>query len=146
MTRVARSTSASARRVDSVLHARWRVGLCGSLELTIAPAVGVQGDGLAVASVVLTSAPALVLGASRWTLLGALEESGLEAVFVVHSVTQAENGAPEAASCPLEGFLEGSTVTVCDPSSDSPLVLTDLPQRLGLKGGTYVLESIHARF
>ena len=142
MTRVARSTSASARRVDSVLHARWRVGLCGSLELTIAPAVGVQGDGLAVASVVLTSAPALVLGASRWTLLGALEESGLEAVFVVHSVTQAENGAPEAASCPLEG----STVTVCDPSSDSPLVLTDLPQRLGLKGGTYVLESIHARF
>jgi hypothetical protein len=42
--------------------------------------------------------------------------------------------------------LIGAAITLCDPASSAPLLLTDLPLRLGLKGGTYVLESIRSRF
>lgn len=155
MTRFARSTKGPARSVDALLHARWRVGLHGSLELRLSPRAGTR-DRLAAAPSLLeagveavlevTLEAKSVLDTARWTLLGTLQETDCETRFTVDSVVEAENGslrtAPEA--------LLGATLTLCEPSDgsadDAALLLTDLPQRLGLMGGTYVLESIRACF
>lgn len=155
MTRIARSANAPARSVDALLHARWRVGLQGSLELSLSPHPGTH-DGLSAAPSLLKSAiettiettveATVVLDTARWTLLGTLQETDCETLFTVRSAVAAENGDLRAAP----DALLGATVTLCEPfdrsAGDTALLLTDLPQRLGLMGGTYVLESIRARF
>jgi hypothetical protein len=84
----------------------------------------------------------VVLDTVRWLLRGTVDESAHEVRFTVRSALEAENGGDRAEP----EALVGATITLCTASADGALLLTDVPQRLGLKGGTYVLASIRSRF
>lgn len=147
MTRVAPGSSASIRAAQSLLEARWRVGARGSLALGISQ--GAHSD--SVVAVV-------VLGSERFVLEGQMAESLREVRFSfaaasggAQSAARGIGGEPPENSLASRGprHIDGFTAALCASPSASEsdrVLLTDLPTRLGLIGGTYVLESIRSGF
>lgn len=145
MTRIAPTRSTEVRADDVLVDARWRVGVRGSMTLSIVP--GPERG--AVTAIV-------VLGAERVIVAGRSEESELESRFTFqalseHGVGDEVTGAgAEVVRAErrnlrrLSGFTASINLSV-NASGGLPLFLTDLPTRLGLMGGTYVLESIRVR-
>lgn len=147
MTRIAPRSSPSMQASQSLLDARWRVGVRGSLTLAV-----LQGAHAEAAIAVV------VLGSERFVLEGTVEDSGREVHFAFfadsdHSPTSATVAPvvmPENPSdTGSQRLLVAFRVDLCPNPSVSEsgrILLTDLPTRLGLLGGTYVLESIRAGF
>lgn len=152
MTRIAPTRSTEVRADDVLVDARWRVGVRGSMTLSIVPGPE-RGAVTAV----------LVLGSERVVLAGRSEESDLEVRFTFEAVPERQedpatqiartddpkasrpNGPLPAANRRNLRRLSGFKASVCHGASvdgGAPLFLTDLAQRLDLMGGTYVLESI----
>ena len=152
MTRIAPTRSSDIRANDALVDARWRIGVRGSMALSILPGPE-RGAVTAI----------LMLGSERVVIAGRAEESDLEVRFAFEAVPEREedsgagiaqigepkasrlSGSPDAAGRPNLRRLSGFKASVChnaSAESGAPLFLTDLPHRLGLKGGTYVLDSI----
>ena len=147
MTRMAPRSSAGLHARQGLLDVRWRVGVRGSLTLTVLP--GAEAE---------SAVAIIVFGSDRFVLAGKVDDDAREVRFAF-SVTSEDCrltddapclGMPEnpVASGRLECF-DGFKLAVCvhpgAPESDR-LLLTDLPTQLGLMGGTYVLESIRTGF
>ena len=152
MTRIAPRSSPSMQASQSLLDARWRVGVRGSLALTVLPGADAES---AIAVV--------VIGSERFVLDGQTDDSGREVRFAFSVGSDArtapyasadgampENPMPENSADPhRQTQFDGFTLALCpNPSASESgrVLLTDLPTRLGLMGGTYVLESIRAGF
>lgn len=151
MTRVATGSSTSIRAVETLAEARWRVGVRGSLSLSISH--GTSDD---------TVVTLVVLGSERFVLEGRMDESAWEVRFAFpgspgQSPSAARRGVGEPPENPpasrgprrVELVTEGLSVSFCaNPAGSGAdrVLLTDLPARLGLMGGTYVLESIRTGF
>jgi|GEM_PF-1784228 len=151
MTRIAPRSSAGLQASQCLVEARWRVGVRGSLSVTVLQ--GPEADS-AVAIV--------VLGSDRVVLAGEIEDSAREVRFAFSapsidsplSLAEGVDGMPEnhsslrSQSRPA-ARLDRFALALCPspaPSESDRLLLTDLPTRLGLLGGTYVLDSIRAGF
>ncbi len=142
MTRIAPTRSTEIRADDVLVDACWRVGVRGSMTLSILPGPE-RGAVTAV----------IVLGAERVIVAGRSEESELESRFTFQALS--EHGSDDEVNRTgtevvraerrnlrrLSGFTASIHLSV-NANGGSPLFLTDLPTRLGLMGGTYVLESI----
>ena len=127
MTRVAGSAAAHAPVHRARIDARWRVGVRGQLHLRVRS--GPRPEQL-VAEV--------SLGHFRWLFSGTCTVSMHEFRCEFVEVGAPENeGQPSAGSC---------TVALCTREGAEALLITNLPERLGIKGGTYVLESIRVDF
>lgn len=142
MTRIAPTRSTPVRTDDVLLDARWRLGVRGSLSLSVLP--GPERG--AVTAVV-------VLGSERVILAGRSEDSDLESRFTFQALSEhgdddgvtqigGESGRAERRNLRrLSGFTASISHTATT-GDGAPIVLTDLPSQLCLMGGTYVLESI----
>jgi hypothetical protein len=111
----------------TVLAARWRVGLRG--RLVVALCIDPDSNGL-IGSVELADA-------------GNDAPDGTHTVRAIVSRAAGEVCVEVTESS--EARLAGVRCTVIgctDPRA--PLLLTDLPSALGMRGGTYVLEHVHA--
>ena len=142
MTRIAPTRSTEIRADDVLVDACWRVCVRGSMTLSILPGPE-RGAVTAV----------IVLGAERVIVAGRSEESELESRFTFQALS--EHGSDDEVNRTgtevvraerrnlrrLSGFTASINLSV-NTNGGLPLVLTDLPTRLGLMGGTYVLESI----
>lgn len=129
MTRVAPRSAHDFGSSTPRMLVRWRVGAKDSLQVWIdAPAElepGHDGSRSMVSAIV-------TIGASRAVFDGHLEEDQSELRFV---------SAPPAASSDRSVRCSGAFfLALCDGPGAEPVVLTDLPTRLGLTGGTYVLD------
>jgi len=142
MTRIAPTRSTPVRTDDVLLDARWRLGVRGSMTLSILP--GPERG--AVTAVV-------VLGAERVIMAGRSEESDLESRFTFQALSEHGDDEGVTAGGGEDGRAErrnlrrlsGFTASISHgaiANGGAPLLLTDLPSRLSLMGGTYVLESI----
>ena len=118
-TRSAPTDRATDGSTDMLLSARWRVGLRGHMSLMIQPGV---------AELTLTKDPESVDAGANWTrsLVCTFAESRDERLV---TLTSAADGL--CVTLALPNGVDGST-----------LLITDLPERIGLRGGTYVLEQL----
>lgn len=128
----------------TILRARWRVGARGSLEVVVARAsASISGDD---GEVTLT---ATLDTARRGTRADACCEERswhghARTSRDAHGVTEhrLRFEAPGAAN----GLLQAHTIAIdlVTGLGAAPVLLTDLPLALGLRGGTYVLASVEA--
>ena len=131
MTQFARRTAATGSDSSVVLAAQWRVGVRGSLRLTVQRT---DDDGAVRACVELDARRRVSA-----VLSGAAVDSEGELRLVL---------APAAAGDTDNTALDGHhpcVIAVCAVDGAAPVLITDLPARIGLGGGTYVLESLQAR-
>ena len=147
MTRMAPRSSAGLHASQSLLDVRWRVGVRGSLTLTVLPG----GDAESAVAII-------VFGSDRFVLAGKVDDATREVRFAFSATSDGRritedhdcHGMPEnPVTSGRQACFDGFNLAVCaNPGAPEPdrLLLTDLPTQLGLMGGTYVLESIRAGF
>lgn len=127
-TATSRTAAVELRTGTHVVSARWRLGLRGTLTLEVHD-VGRDGVARATASIARsrdTGARVVELRAQ----LDATECGGAELRWTLTSISE---GSPISARAAL---VRASSLDA------APLLVTDLPEALGLQGGTYVLESL----
>jgi hypothetical protein len=161
MTRLARNAPA-ARPTEHgfALHVRWRVGARGLLTLVVRNAASTSAE-------VTLSADAATPSVRRWTMslvppaspiapgsrASARSDVGHFAGSVHNGNEDRQHGTDRSRGAGVEhGELnyalrssDGSVsaqVTIVHTADAGALLLTDLPERLGLMGGTYVVESL----
>ncbi len=129
---------------QTLLRARWRVGARGSLEVVVVrvPASSSGHDGEVVLTATLETA---CRGARADASCGQRSWLGnARTSRDPHGVTEhrLRFDAPGAAS----GLLQADKIAIdfITGLSSAPVLLTDLPLALGLRGGTYVLASVEA--
>ncbi|MEY2715715.1 MAG: hypothetical protein RIT24_2058 [Planctomycetota bacterium] len=153
MTRIAPTRSSEIRANDALVDARWRIRVRDAMALSILPGPE-RGAVTAI----------LMLGSERVVIAGRAEESDLEVRFTFEAVPELADDS--AAGVAQIGDARASRLSEYRPAEDrpnlrrlsgfrasvshgapadneAPLFLTDLPHKLGLMGGTYVLDSIH---
>lgn len=119
MTRIApRSTDGIAERSSDRMVARWRVGAQGALEIVIeTEEAGGHARGF------------VTFNAERFVVEGQVALSG-----------RVPSREIAFRANPSRRVGTGFSLTICERSGDDPVIVTDLPERLGLTGGTYALE------
>lgn len=158
MTRLARNAPA-ARPTEQgfALHVRWRVGARGLLTLVVREAASESAE-------VTLSADAPTPSVRRWTMSlvspiaprsrASVRHDGGNMAGDGHGGNAArqpgtdrsrgagvEHGELNYALRSSDGTVSAQ-VTIVHTADAGALLLTDLPERLGLMGGTYVVESL----
>ena len=153
MTRMAPKPTGYTRRAaessppDATATLRWRTGRNGLLACTVGRLHddAVSGDsGVADRLSVRVEWRRGTLGALRTAPLGQGSEPTTEVLSGRAQTSVGDAGCTiSIALCRGQSVVEASLALVQRDGAD-PLVLTDLPVRLGLRGGTYVLEKASA--
>jgi len=131
MTRLARNAPPSRPAEHGfALHVRWRVGARGLLTLVIRDATSASAE-------VTLSADAAAPSVRRWSM-----------AIVAPAPRRDRDAGQDRDECRYalrsgDGAVSAQ-VTIVPTADTGALLLTDLPARLGLMGGTYVVESLHA--
>jgi hypothetical protein len=126
--RAPRREGAAGVRIDL----RWRVGVSGTLVLNID---GCRGELVFDPGACARTHP--IVGSPRSTGLAARTQWVVEAIVV----------EPEQYELSIRQRADGDRISAATlvlearPGAAAPVVLTSIPEAVGLRGGTYVLES-----
>lgn len=135
MTRIAPSDRRQASKECPLLDVAWRVGVRGRLTLVVRSARevrsarGCAGDERVRVEVLIDHGDERLQSASEGSIRLDRLEGGVDAAL---EFTLPE---PHMADC---------RVTLLFRDGIAPLLLTDLPARLGLRGGTYAVDHLRA--